>query len=173
MKDFLTLAKNRFSARKLSAGEIPETDIQKIIEAGVCAPTAVNNQPFKIWAFKSEAAREQLLSCTKMKFIGAAPVIFAIGAKADEAWVRPFDGKNFAEVDASIVATHMMLQIHDLGYGSTWIGHFDPEQVHKLFPDTQGYELIALLPAAKMAEDCAPSERHEKTRPLDEIVSVL
>ena len=73
--DFLTLAKDRYSARKFVSGEVPQEDIDKIIEAGLCAPTAVNYQPFKIWAFESAEAKAKLLSCTKMKFIEPAPVI--------------------------------------------------------------------------------------------------
>ena len=37
--DFLTLAKDRYSARKFVSGEVPQEDIDKIIEAGLCAPT--------------------------------------------------------------------------------------------------------------------------------------
>ena len=161
MTDFSQLARDRFSARKFDPSrEVTDEQIEKILKAGLDAPTAVNFQPFRIWVFKSPEAREKLLSATKMKFIGDAPVIFMIGAKPDIAWVRPFDQKNFAEIDAAIVTTHMMLEIHDLGLGSTWIGHFDAPMVKKLFPGTKGYELVALLPAAYMAEDCKPSERH-------------
>lgn len=171
--DFLTLAKNRFSARKFADGEIPQKDIDKIIEAGLCAPTAVNFQPFRIWVFAGAEAKQKLLSCTKMKFIEPAPVIFAIGANAGSAWVRPFDKKNFADIDAAIVTTQMMLAIHDLGYGSTWIGHFDADSLKKLFPDMEGYEMIALLPAGIMAEDCTPSDRHTISKSRDELVTLL
>lgn len=173
MKDFLALAKDRYSVRKFQAADIPREDIDKIIEAGMCAPTAVNFQPFKIWAFETESAKEKLLSCTKMKFIAPSKVIFAIGARTDGAWVRPYDQKNFAEVDASIVATQMMLAIHDLGYGSTWIGHFDADALKAQFPEMNGYELIALLPAGVIAEDCKPSDRHEMSKSREELVAIL
>ncbi len=171
--DFLTLAKDRYSARKFVNGEIPQEDIDKIIEAGLCAPTAVNFQPFKIWAFSSAEAKTKLLSCTKMKFIEPAPVIFAVGSKPDGAWVRPYDKKNFSDIDASIVTTQMMLCIHDLGYGSTWIGHFDADALKKLFPEMEEYSLIALLPVGIMADDCKPSERHTVSKTADELVKVL
>ena len=48
MRDFLQLARDRYSARMLEGADISKEDIEKIIEAGVCAPTAVNNQTFKI-----------------------------------------------------------------------------------------------------------------------------
>ena len=174
MTDFLQLARDRFSARKFDPSR-PVTDeqINAVIKAGLDAPTAINFQPFRIWVFRSAEAKEKLLSATKMKFIADAPVIFMIGGKAEGAWVRPFDQKNFSEIDAAIVTTHMMLEIHDLGLGSTWIGHFDAPKVHELFPETAGYSLVALLPAAYMAEDCQPSERHPLSKPEDELVKVL
>ena len=171
--DFLTLAKDRYSARKFVSGDIPAEDIDKIIEAGLCAPTAVNIQPFKIWAVQSAEAKEKLLSFTKMKFIEPASVIFVIGSNADNAWVRPSDQKNFADIDASIVTTQMMLEIHDLGYGSTWIGHFDAVSIKDFFPDMNDYELIALLPVGIMAEDCAPSERHTQSKSREELVEFI
>ena len=173
MKDFSELAHDRYSVRKFDGRDIPEEDVETIIQAGICAPTAVNNQPVKIWVFRSQEARDKLLTCTKMQFISPAKVIFMVGAKPEEAWVRPFDQKNYAEVDASIVTTHMMLEIHDLGYGSTWIGHFNAAQVQELFPETKGYELIALLPVSGIAEDCEPSPRHTQYNERNQLVSQL
>ena len=173
MKDFSELAHDRYSVRKFDGRDIPEEDVETIIQAGICAPTAVNNQPVKIWVFRSQEARDKLLTCTKMQFISPAKVIFMVGAKPEEAWVRPFDQKNYAEVDASIVTTHMMLEIHDLGYGSTWIGHFNAAQVQELFPETKGYELIALLPVSGIAEDCEPSPRHTQYKERNQLVSQL
>ena len=95
-----------------------------------------------------------------------------IGADPSAAWVRQYDGKNFADVDASIVAAHMMLAIHDLGYGSTWIGHFDVNKVKELCPDTEKYDLIALLPVSGIADGCEPSPRHTEYRDRSEIVEV-
>ena len=53
---FLDLAKKRYSCRKLSAQPVEEEKLQKILEAGNLAPTAVNKQPFHIWVLKSEEA---------------------------------------------------------------------------------------------------------------------
>ena len=171
MKDFLELAKARYSVRRFDGCDIPEEDINKIIEAGIAAPTGVNFQPVKIWAFRSAEAREKLLSCTKMKFIEPAKVIFAVGADPTHAWVRPFDQKNIADIDAAIVITHMMLEIHDLGYGSTWIGHFDPDALAELFPETKDYSMVGLLPVSGI--DMEPSERHALRKPVSEMVTFL
>lgn len=110
---FLDLAKKRYSCRKLSAQPVEEEKLQKILEAGNLAPTAHNNQPLHIWLLESAEAMGKVSQTTS--FIFGAPVAFVVGSKADDAWVRPFDKKNFADVDASIAATHMMLAIEDLG----------------------------------------------------------
>jgi nitroreductase len=67
----------------------------------------------------------------------------------------------------------MMLAIHALGYGSTWIGHFDANALEKQFPEMEDYELIALLPVGVMAEDCKPSERHTISKNREELVKIL
>ena len=171
MKDFLELAKARYSVRGFDGCDIPDEVVDKIIEAGIAAPTGKNYQPIKIWVFRSEESREKLLSCTSMKFIEPAKVIFAVGADPEHSWTRPSDGKNIADVDAAIVITHMMLEIHDLGYGSTWIGYFDVNRLAELYPETKGYSMIGLLPVSGIAKE--PSERHEKRKPRSEIVTEL
>ncbi len=173
MKDFLELSHERYSVRQFDGCDIPDEDLEKILDAGISAPTAVNLQPVRIWVFKSEQAREKLLSCTKMQFIAPAKVILMIGEKPQDAWVRPFDEMNFGIVDASIVTTHMMLEIHDLGYGSTWIGHFDVNKVYELFPETKGYELVGLLPISGIAEGCTPSPRHNTCKDRNELIVTL
>ncbi len=174
MNDFLQLARDRYSVRKFDPSKpVSDEQLDKILKAAEFAPTAVNYQPVKVWVFKSAESREKLLSCTKMKFIGDAPVIIAVGAKAEGAWVRPFDQKNYSEIDASIVSTHIMLEIHDLGLGSTWIGHFDAPELKKLYPEMADYEMVALFPVGYAADDAAPSERHEKSKPREEFVKEL
>ena len=96
-----------------------------------------------------------------------------IGAKEDEAWVRKFDGRNFADVDAAIVATHVMLAIHDLGLVSTWIGNFDPAVMKAAFPVMEGLDLIALFPVAYPAQDAAPGTKHTVSRECAELVCRL
>ena len=148
MENFIQLAKDRYSVRKFTPGEIPAQDIEKILEAGRLAPTAVNFQPIFFWVFRGES-KQKLLECTKMKFIGDADVIIAVGSKADGAWVRPFDQKNFSEVDAAIATTH---------------------QLFKLFPETVGWELNALLPVGIISSEAEPSDRHDKRKSGENLI---
>ena len=52
------------------------------------------------------------------------PLLFAIGCRLDEAWVRRYDGKNGGEVDAAIVATYLMLAAENEDLAMLWVGSF-------------------------------------------------
>lgn len=169
--NFLELAKARYSCRKLTATPIEPEKIERILQATIAAPTAKNVQPYKIWAIKSPEAFDKLKQATNYTF-GTA-LAFVIGAKAEGAFVRPFDGKNFADVDAAIVATHMMLAIQDEGLGTTWVGYFDAPKLKELFPEMAGYELIAVFPVGYPAQDAKPHVRHEDRRSVSEAVAEL
>ena len=173
MRDFLTLAKERYSCRRLKGGSIPEEVLDKILEAGRCAPTAHNNQPVKIWIIRSSEGLEKIKSAAEFPFLQAVDCVLAVGSDPSSAWVRPFDGKNFADVDAAIVTTHMMLAIQDLGLGTTWVGHFDADKLKALFPEMIPYNLIALLPLGYPAEEAKPSRLHEDRKPKEEYFAGL
>lgn len=145
--------------------------IDQIIEAAVKAPTAVNRQPFRIFVMDSAKAQQDITRATRFTF--GASTFLLIGYKADEAWVRSYDRHNFAETDAAIVATHLMLQVADLGLATTWVGHFDAPLLRSLYPEMKEYELTALFPIGYAAEDGQPSPRHFERKSADELVERL
>ena len=96
-----------------------------------------------------------------------------MGYKNEDGWVRPSDGRPFADVDASIVGTQMMLEIHDLGLRTTWVGFFDAPKLHEKFPEMDGYEMIALFPTGYAAENAHPSHMHNDRKDKSELVEFL
>ena len=153
---FLRLAAERYSCRGFSSEPVIEADIQTVLEAARLAPTAVNRQPVHVWVLRSPQARARAAEATPYTF--DAPVIFVVGCRPDEAWVRKYDGHNEAEIDAAIVGTHIMMQVADLGLGATWVGSFDPARLLAAFPEMTGYTPVALFPMGHPAKE--PSERH-------------
>lgn len=168
---FLELAKARYSCRKLTAEKIEPEKIDRILQAAVAAPTAKNVQPYKIWKLASADAMDKLKQTTKFTF--GAELALVVGIKYDEAFVRPFDKVNFAQIDGAIVATHIMLAVQDEGLGTTWVGYFDAPKLQELFPEMQGYELIAVFPIGYPADDAKPSNRHEDRRNISDAVTEL
>ncbi len=168
---FQELAEKRYSCRSFSARTVEKELVEQIIQAGITAPTAVNTQPVKIFWLDSEKAKEHIRQASSCTF--GADTFLIVGYKEDEGWVRSFDQRNFADIDAGIVATHMMLEIEDLGLSTTWVGYFDAPRLQSLYPEMREYHLIALFPIGYAAEDAVPSDRHFKRKTREEIVEVL
>ena len=78
-----------------------------------------------------------------------------------------------ADVDASIVATYIMLAIHNEGLRSTWVGHFDADKLKGFFPQMADYDLIAIFPIGYATEKGVPSPRHTQRKAAVELVEVL
>jgi len=168
---FNDLARKRYSCRKLAAKPVEQEKLDAIIEAGILAPTAVNKQPFRIWVVQSPEAIKAIHETTPYTF--GAKVFFVVGAKRDEAWVRPADNANFADVDATIVATHMMLAIEDQGLASTWVGYFDAPKLQKLLPELSGFDLVAIFPVGYADPSATPSPMHASRKSVAELVKTL
>ena len=125
--DFITLANSRFSVRSFSNKNVEQEKIDSILLAGLVAPTACNNQPQKIYVLQTAEALETLQKCKYSHF--GETLAFIVCYDSSLCWTREFDGKVSGDIDASIVATHMMLEAWELGIGSTWIMHFIPEAI--------------------------------------------
>ena len=165
--DFLELAKQRYSCRNFLDKKVEKEKLEKILEAGRIAPTAVNYQPQRILILQDKEKLEKLSECTSYGW--NAPTIMIICYDKTVSWKRRFDGKDEGIVDAAIVTTHMMLEIANLGLGTTWIGSFDPEKVRKVYNIPDDYEIVAILPVGYKSEESKPSEMHQKRNSIDKM----
>lgn len=166
---FMALVQERYSCRAFKGAPVPQEMIDQILEAARVAPTAANKQPVHVWVVKSQEGLAKLSGATDYTY--GAPVVFMVGAKPEDAWVRKYDGKNGAEVDAAIVGTHIMLEASALGLGNVWVGSFDPAVIQAEFPETAGYEVVCLFPVGIPAAQ--PGPNHGKRISLEDFASEL
>ncbi len=166
--EFEKLISERYSVRNFKQEHLPNEVIEKILEAGHKAPTGCNYQPQRILVLNTESGMEKLKGCTKCHF--NAPAAMLICHNKDESWKRPYDGALSSPVDAAIVATYLMLAAYDIGVGSCWVMHFDPQAMRDTFNIPQNYEPAALLVMGYPSPDAKPLELHYKSRPIDEVV---
>ncbi|MBQ9453328.1 MAG: nitroreductase family protein [Desulfovibrio sp.] len=165
---YSALIAERYSVRKFSTEPVDQSLVQSILEAAQLAPTAVNKQPQRILVLRTAAGMEKLKKATTYTF--NAPMALIVCYNMSEAWVRPFDRNNAGVIDATIVATHIMLKVHDIGLGTTWVGHFDPAVLRREFDLPPDIEPIAVFPIGHPAVDAKPSPQHTRRRPLEETV---
>lgn len=172
MENFLNFARERYSVRKYDARPVEEEKVAAILEAAKLAPTARNNQPQKIYVVTSEEKRKQLATASPCTF--GAPVVFVI-CYDDTLSAKGLilDGYDFGDIDASIVCTHMMLEAHELGLGTCWVGYFKEAAVRAVLNVHESFRIRALLPTGYPAEGSVPSDRHLSYRPMEDMVEFV
>jgi nitroreductase len=166
--DFKTLAAERYSVRKFKSQVVEAEKIDLILETARLAPTAGNRQPQRIAVIRDAEGLARIDACTSCRF--GAPVVFIICYDRSCCWVRPFDGENSGQVDASIITTHMMLQAQDLGLGTTWVMHFDPVKTVEAFALSEQLIPVAMLILGYPADDAAPSPKHMQRQELEKML---
>lgn len=171
--DFLELAAARYSVRKYKDQMIGDEKMEKILEAGKLAPTAVNFQPQKIYVLKSKEAMEKLKTVCQYTF--GAPEALLVCYDEERVWKNRFrEGYNSGEVDSAIVGTHMMLEAWNLGIGTCWVGAFDADEAAKVFQLPENIKPVAVLMMGYAADDARPYKKmHNVYRPMEEMAEEL
>lgn len=169
-KDFLQLASDRYSVRSFDSTAVNRDIIDKILQAGRLAPTAVNSQPQKIYLVKSPEAMAKLRTISPCMY--GAPHCFIL-CYDDARVCRRGENGNYGDIDVTIVLTHMALEAADLGVGTCIVGYFDPAGLSAEFNLPENIHPVLLLPFGYPAADCTPAERHGDRRELSETVECL
>lgn len=171
--DFLEFARKRYSVRSYSSRPVEDEKIDKILQAAMIAPTAVNYQPQKLYVLKSRMALRKIRAITRSTY--DAPLVFIVCSDRQRSWHSNFvEGYDSGEMDASIVCTHMMLEAEDLGLGSVWVLLFDPELVKKEFNLPPNVVPHCLLCIGYPSENAGPYRPwHDVFREMDDIAEIL
>lgn len=166
--EFLDLARQRYSVRAYQPQAVEEAAVERIIEAGRVAPTAANRQPVRIVQVSTSEGLDRLAQGAE---VYGAPLAFVVCANRERAWRRDYDGKVTADIDASIVTDHMMLEATSLGLGTVWVCWFDPQAVSRALGLPEGWEPVNILAVGHAACTPASAERHATERiSTDELV---
>ena len=167
--EFNDVLNRRYSCRAFAAQGVEQEKVDRILEAGRIAPTAVNRQPVHIWAVSHQEVLEAIKGVTRSNY--GAPLLLVVGCSPAYAWARRYDGKNGAEVDAAIVATYLMLAAENEGLSTLWVGSFDPALLRDILPGAEGYELVAMINVGYPAPDSKPSAMHSERKSIGELVT--
>jgi nitroreductase len=156
--EFFDLIKKRYSVRAYQSKSVEEEKLHKILEAANIAPTAANRQPFKIIVIYTKGKEADLKRIYHRDWFSQAPLVIGICAVKSEAWSR-MDGKNYADVDATIAMDHLILAASDLGLGTCWVAAFDPGAAREIFGLPDDVELVAFTPLGYPADEPRPKKR--------------
>lgn len=151
--DFSTLINERHSVRSYLPKKVEDEKLNTILEAGRIAPTAANLQPISVKVVKESNALARL---AKSANIYNALLALIVCADKNTAWTRPFDEKQTTDIDATIVADHMMLQATELELGSVWICYFKPDILKKEFAIPDNIEPVNIIAIGYADESNVP-----------------
>lgn len=169
--EFIDLVKKRFSCKRFSDKKIEEKDLLKIIEAGRHAPTAKNLQEQHIYVVKSPEALAKIDEVTPCRY--GAPTVIVVAFNKNNVYHYPGDKRDSGIEDASIVATHMMLEATDLEINSCWVNFFDPEKMHTVLDLPEEEEILMILDLGYAADGVGPLPNHSSRKPLSDTVTVI
>ncbi len=164
--EFEKVIRERFSVRKFKNNSVSDDLINKILDAGNLAPTAKNNQPQKIYVVKSKEGLEKIDKASPCRY--NAPVCLIVASDKNIAWSK--ENYSTYEMDACIVATHMMLEATNIGVDNIWIEMFDKDIIKQEFNLGESIEPICLIPLGYKTDDCMPSPMHNKRKDISEII---
>lgn len=163
--DFGTLILKRRSVRAYKPDPVETEKLEQILEAARAAPTAANRQAVKLMVVYTQGREDELKRIYSADWFAKAPIVICACGVPDKNWVRS-DGKNYNDVDVSIVMDHLILQATDLGLGTCWIAAFDPVAAKEVLGIPEGVEPIVLTPLGYADDKPHPKKRKK----IEEIV---
>lgn len=152
--DTLQTIRERRSVRRYRPDPIPAEHLAQIIEAGRLAPSAANRQPWRfVLVSESEQKAALAQACRGQEWMAqAAYILVGVGL--------PDVSAKWYAVDVAIAMQNMVLAAWSLGYGTCWIGAFDPDQVKQVCGIPDGAEVVACTPIG--VPDVSPEPRPRK-----------
>jgi nitroreductase len=166
----------RRARRGLSAEELPEEQVRRLLEAACLAPSCYNNQPWRFILLRGvalEAFRPLLPEGNR--WATRAPLVIVLATKASLD-CRLDEGRDYAYFDVGQAALALQLQATREGLVAHPIAGYPPAKLRKLIQLPEDFLPLALVIVGKpgstelLAEWQLARERGERERkPLAEL----
>lgn len=134
MNEVLQCLRNRRSTKSYTAQQVSDQALDKILEAGLYAPTGRNNQNVICVAVRDQKLRDQLsrmnaeiMGVDSDPFYGAPCVIVVFADCEGTTWVE----------DGSLVLGNMLNAAQALGLGACWV-----HRARQMFESEEGKALL-------------------------------
>lgn len=140
--DVMDAIVRRRSVRRFDGREVEMEKLQCILEAGRLAPSARNEQLWRIFAVTDrDLIRSMESAYCGQTFVKDAPALLGVCTTGDRIMVN---GVSARIVDASIAMSFMVLEAEELGLGTCWLGKYDEPAVRSALGIPDSYTLVAL-----------------------------
>ena len=147
--DILELINSRHSYRgKYENTPVPRSDLVKILEAGLAAPSGCNKQTVSLIAVDDPVVLKKLHQVINPPVGETAPAMICVLSQR----IVAYRDRCFAVQDYAAAIENMLLAIVALGYQSCWYeGHVTDldrigDQMARILGVPEDYELVCVLP---------------------------
>ncbi len=139
-ENLLEFIKNRRSIRSFQDKQVPDNEVQMILEAGRWAPSASNKQPWEFYVIRDkEILKEISKSAIYGRHIKRAPFAIAIIGKKTTS-------PNYYIQDTTLASMTMMLMAWSLKIGTCWTGALNRKKIKLLLSLDENDYLLTVLP---------------------------
>ncbi len=122
IKDTFTIIHSRKSVKSFTGEAVSKENLDKIIRAGMAAPTAVNRQPWSFVVVTGKKTIDALAAgLPTARGIEKAGAVIIVCAEPEKAHMQ---SKDFAIIDASLASENILLATEALGLGGHWTASF-------------------------------------------------
>jgi len=170
----------RQSCRDFLNEDIEKDHIEKIIEAGIMAPSPLNSQPWDFIVITSDKVKEQIFqgaqTCKEksmedsgwkwlekysVQFLRTTPVIIVVTGDKTKSGVDIYseEGPLAYQHACAAAIQNMLLASHALGLGSVWFTLFDKKSVKELLQIEENKVPLAMVCLGKPARESAKAPR--------------
>ena len=153
----------RTSIRKFNPSKpVSDTDIEKILKAGMCAPSAMDRRPWEFIVVKDKAKLAALGSRLPYSRCGnGAQAAIVVCGNLDNG--LPGRGKEYWIHDCSAATLNILLAAKGLGLGAVWTGVYPGEDrvaiVREVLAIPDGYAPLNVIPLGYPAENPPPKDK--------------
>ncbi len=155
---------SRRSVREFEGRDVEPAMLRKIIEAGMWAPSGLNNQPWRFAVVTSPEMISRFEPLTKYsRVVRAARALIPVFVDTDAMY---HEVKDHQAMGACI--ENMLLAIHSMGLGAVWLGEIlkSESEIRELLGLGENLNLMAVLAIGWPVE----KERRSSRRQFDELV---
>ena len=167
--EFKDLVKARRSCRSFESTDLPNDQLNAILEAGQWAPSPLNLQPWEFIVITDSEIKAAVKSVAEearqgvvdqggpgwaakypMDFIVEAPLLVVVLFKPSKGGLGGFFGQEYGALSAACACVqNMMLAASDLGLGSLWLTFFDPQKLKTLLDVPEEMGVAGVLPIGR------------------------
>ena len=170
MADFMEIIKGRRSIRRYQDRQIPEEQLNKVLEAIRWSPSWGNTQCWEVIVVKDSVIKQKLQETLSTgnpatKATEEAPVVIALCGKLERSGYKKGQAAtkfgDWFMFDLGIATQNLCLTAYHLNLGTVIVGLFDQDKAKDILKVLEEYEVVTLIPLGYPAQEGREPNRRE------------